>query len=168
MTDTLARALAPSDTGIDRRKLLKMGVWAAPVVVLATAAPAAAASTPQVTHDTVAVPASATQAPASTGGNRISISVQATAAAAVTVTAVMQVETLTDDKNKAGTPGTWDVPSGATGASATIVKTVAAAGEMNFEFVYKAATPHDNYRYTIVFSWGPQNEFRKSVAGTIG
>ncbi|MFF2487764.1 hypothetical protein ACFVSU_15275 [Microbacterium sp. NPDC058062] len=45
MTDTLARALATADDHtIDRRKLLKMGVWAAPVVVLANAAPAAAAS----------------------------------------------------------------------------------------------------------------------------
>ena len=34
-----------ADAGIDRRKLLKLGVWAAPVVLLATATPAAAAST---------------------------------------------------------------------------------------------------------------------------
>ncbi len=44
MSDTLARALESDDTGMDRRKLLKMGIWAAPVVVLATATPAAASS----------------------------------------------------------------------------------------------------------------------------
>ncbi|KQP69579.1 hypothetical protein ASF40_17115 [Microbacterium sp. Leaf288] len=44
MTDTLARALESDNNGLDRRKLLKIGVWAAPVVVLATAAPAAASS----------------------------------------------------------------------------------------------------------------------------
>lgn len=45
MTDTLARALASADDHtIDRRKLLKVGAWAAPVVVLAAAVPAASAS----------------------------------------------------------------------------------------------------------------------------
>lgn len=44
MTDTLARALEPANEGIDRRKLLKVGAWAAPVVVLAAAVPAASAS----------------------------------------------------------------------------------------------------------------------------
>ncbi|MGU3645886.1 hypothetical protein ACLBXX_13035 [Microbacterium sp. C23T] len=45
MTDTLARAIASADDHtIDRRKLLKVGAWAAPVVVLAAAVPAAAAS----------------------------------------------------------------------------------------------------------------------------
>ena len=45
MTDTLARALASADDHtIDRRKLLKVGAWAAPVVVLAAAVPAAGAS----------------------------------------------------------------------------------------------------------------------------
>jgi len=45
VTDTLARALATADDHtLDRRKLLKVGAWAAPVVVLAAAVPAASAS----------------------------------------------------------------------------------------------------------------------------
>ncbi|KAF2414816.1 hypothetical protein B1729_03010 [Microbacterium sp. B35-04] len=168
MTDTPARALASDDRTIDRRKLLKMGVWAAPVVVLATAAPAAAASQPTVSQSTVIVPATATQAPAASGGNRVSIRLRATVAAAVNVTAVMQITALNDDKGKPSTLGAWDAPSGATGTSASIVRSLAAAGELDFEFVYKVATPNDNYSYTIVFSWGPTNEFTKSVAGTIG
>lgn len=49
--------------GMDRRQLLKMGAWAAPVIVLATAAPAAATSgsgsgstTPYTPPNVVAVP----------------------------------------------------------------------------------------------------------------
>ncbi|MFE5407287.1 hypothetical protein [Microbacterium sp. NPDC056569] len=57
MTDTLARALEPTtDHTIDRRKLLKVGAWAAPVVVLAAAVPAASASVDTATLQTMAPP----------------------------------------------------------------------------------------------------------------
>jgi hypothetical protein len=53
MSDALPRldgAFDGSDgQGIDRRRLLKVGAWAAPVIMLATAAPAAAASGPATT-----------------------------------------------------------------------------------------------------------------------
>jgi len=37
-------ATAPSSSGMDRRQLLRLGVWAAPALVVASAVPAAAAS----------------------------------------------------------------------------------------------------------------------------
>lgn len=168
MTDTLARALESDNNGLDRRKLLKIGVWAAPVVVLATATPAAAASPEQLSANSVSVPVTANQTAGN--GGRVNVKVQATSTAALTVavTAVMKITTLVSDKNAPSSLGSWDAPSGATGDTASIARTFTNAGALEFAFVYKVANPHDNYKYTITFSWGDAGKFTKTIEGTIG
>lgn len=166
-----ARTTSDSVRSIDRRSLLKVGAWAAPVVVLAAAVPAASASgggTPvPVGQNTVSVPAGTTPTSTPTGGNKVVVSVGTTIGAPLTITAIMTIKPTAD--------GTWDAPqpnSGVSvnGSSATVVKTVAAAGPADFVFpAYKKKNSNSAYDYTITFLWGGSSgtEFSTSLGGKI-
>src|SRR4051812_33272548 len=71
-TSDVSRA---EDAGIDRRKLLKMGAWAAPVVVIAAAVPAASASPGTTVAQALGV--GATISVRNLDGNVVEISVKA-------------------------------------------------------------------------------------------
>ena len=47
MSEEKTKSPAPSGSGLDRRKVLRASAWAAPVVLVATATPAAAGSLPE-------------------------------------------------------------------------------------------------------------------------
>ena len=172
MTDTLARALASADDHtIDRRKLLKVGAWAAPVVVLAAAVPAASASD-GITQSSVSVP-NPTPTATPGNGNSVVVRVSAHTVAPLSITAVMEIKTPAD--------GTWVKPAAGSGitvadgsattvATATISKVVTSAGDVEFIFPgYKKKESKSTYQYTIAFIWknAAGTQFSTSVTGDI-
>jgi len=155
VTDTLARALEPAGNGIDRRKLLKMGVWAAPVVVFATAAPAAAASAPESTA-TVTTPA----ASHSTTGD-VQIAVKATAVASGIVGGV--TATLVVTPSKPSQPGQW------ADTSATTTPKAVADTTAPYEFAFPTFVKHNkNATYTYTVSFAASNDVTKVLATISG
>jgi len=91
VTDTLARALESDNNGLDRRKLLKIGVWAAPVVVLATAAPAAAASGPLTEQQAAALITPSAPTNPSTDKKVVAVKVAVNGTAATVIVATVSV-----------------------------------------------------------------------------
>ncbi|MBW9110972.1 hypothetical protein [Microbacterium ureisolvens] len=148
MTDTLARALAPSDTGIDRRKLLKMGVWAAPVVVLATAAPAAAASGPLTEQQAAALIAPSAPTNASTDKKVVAVKVAVNGTASTVIIATITV-------SPSG-QGTWNgvaAPANGQSSFTTQPVTIPAGGSTTITFPeFQRGNQGHQLTFTVSFS----------------
>lgn len=129
-----AFSAAPSK-GLSRRQLVKAGVWAAPVVVLATASPAAATSGQLSAGNAPGFPA--------VNGNQITVSVTATPGTSVTVTGVMTVSPA---------DGSWQDATGAAGSRTTTATTTGTSSATLTFPVYKKKSNNVTYTWTVLLT----------------
>ena len=149
------------EANFDRRQLLKIGAWAAPVVLIAASVPSAAAS---LVTGTVTVPPVGGITVTQLADGTFLITVDGTADLAtneeIQVTAVILI-TPQDGEWIDGVPAKDAKKDGE--ESRTDVETLVGPGALHFEFPpFKKHKTDKAYTYTITVSWGASNQFSRT------